>query len=232
MDKADKSPSYELKNRLSLALMSAERLSGLIQVSVFPLAKVALFPSTTKPLNIFEPRYIAMINDALEENGLIALAFQDPAASRAQNQGVLGHIRTVAGVGRVQLVEKRSDGTMLILLHAIGKVQLENALKTDLPYLRAEARWIEEDKALSDNYLFILTRLMRDLGRWLSIHIPSVDDRQNFLQQLHTQEEKINAICSLMVLDAEVQQALLEVNSLNERCSQLVLSIEGESPAQ
>lgn len=212
--------------------MSAEQQSGGVQVSVFPLARVTVFPSTTKPLNIFEPRYIAMIEDALASDGLIALAYQDPAAARVLDHGIIGHIRTVAGVGRVQLVERRPDGTMLILLHAIGKVQLESVLKTDLPYIKAQASWIEEDKSLSDTYLFVLARLMRDLGRWLTTHVPSHEDRQRFLQQLQTPEEKINAICSLMVMDSEIQQSLLEVNSLDERCSQLVLSIESESPSQ
>lgn len=215
--------------------MSAEsgsENSGRVQVSVFPLAKVTLFPSTTKPLNIFEPRYIAMIDDALKTDGLIALAYHDPATVRAQEHGVLGHVRMVAGVGRVQLVERRPDGTMLILLHAVGKVQLESMLETDLPYIRAEARWIEEDKTLSDNYLFVLSRMMRDLGRWLTAHIPSAEDRDRFLEHLETPEDKINAICSLMVLESEMQQTLLEVNSLDERCSQLVLAIESESPSQ
>ncbi len=215
--------------------MSAESgsdRSGRVQVSVFPLAKVTLFPSTTKPLNIFEPRYIAMIEDALKNDGLVALAYHDPATSKAQDHGVMGHVRTVAGVGRVQLVERRPDSTMVILLHAVGKVQLETALKTDLPYIRAEARWLEEDKSLSDAYLFVLSRLMRDLGRWLAAHIPSSEDREKFMEHLETPEDKINAICSLMVLDSETQQALLEVNSLDERCSQLVLAIECESPTQ
>lgn len=215
--------------------MSAEcgsESSGRLQVSVFPLAKVTLFPSTTKPLNIFEPRYVAMIEDALKNDGLVALAYHDPSTAKAQDLGIMGHVRMVAGVGRVQLVERRPDGTMLILLHAIGKVQLETAIKTDLPYIRAEARWLEEEKTLSDKYLFVLSRLMRDLGRWLTTHIPSAEDRDKFLEHLETPEDKINAICSLMVLDAEMQQALLETDSLDERCSQLVLAIESESPTQ
>lgn len=229
---ADKCPSPLVKIRLKYRAMSVGQEPGRVQVSVFPLARVTLFPSTTKPLNIFEPRYISMIEDALTGDGLIALAYQDPSAVRLQDHGIIGHVRTVAGAGRVQLVERRSDGTMLILLHAIGKVQLENALETDLPYIKAQASWIEEEKSLSDTYLFVLARLMRDLGRWLTTHVPSHEDRQKFLQQLQTPEEKINAICSLMVLDSEIQQSLLEVNSLDERCSQLVLSIESESPSQ
>lgn len=229
---ADKCPSPLVKIRLKYRAMSVGQEPGRVQVSVFPLARVTLFPSTTKPLNIFEPRYISMIEDALTADGLIALAYQDPSAVRLQDHGIIGHVRTVAGAGRVQLVERRSDGTMLILLHAIGKVQLENALETDLPYIKAQASWIEEEKSLSDTYLFVLARLMRDLGRWLTTHVPSHEDRQKFLQQLQTPEEKINAICSLMVLDSEIQQSLLEVNSLDERCSQLVLSIESESPSQ
>ncbi len=204
----------------------------LVEVSVFPLTRMTFFPATTKPLNIFETRYIQMVEAALQSNGLIALAYSEPSTAKAQGVGVLGHVRSIAGVGKVQLIERRSDGTLLILLVAVGKVRFERVLEDETPYLRAQARWIAEDGKLSDQYLFLYHRLVRDLSRWMLSHVPSAHDRETFLAQLTTPEQKINAICSLMVLEAEVQQSLLECDRLDERCMQLAMAVDGESPAQ
>ena len=211
--------------------------NDLVEVAVFPLTRMTFFPGTTKPLNIFEARYIEMVEDALSNDGLIALAYSEPSAAKAQGVGVLGHLRSIAGVGKVQLIERRPDGTMLIILIAAGKVRFERILhepqpNMDKPYLRAEARWVKEDLHLSDPYLFLFHRLQKDLGRWLISHVASGEDREKFLAQLETPEQKINAISSLMVLDSEIQQALLECDRLEDRCVQLAMAIEGESPAQ
>lgn len=211
--------------------------SELVEVAVFPLTRMTFFPGTTKPLNIFEARYIEMVEDALRMGGLIALAYSEPSAAKAHGVGVLGHLRSIAGVGKVQLIERRADGSMLILLIAAGKVRFERVLHEDqpdkeTPYLRAEARWVKEDLHLSDPYLFLFHRLQKDLGRWLLSHVASAEDREKFLAQLETPEQKINAISSLMVLDAEVQQTLLECDRLEDRCVQLAMAVEGESAAQ
>ena len=66
---------------------------GFVEVSVFPLTRVTLFPQTTKPLNIFEPRYIEMIEDALKHDRLIALVFAEPTSEKVQAVGVKGRIR-------------------------------------------------------------------------------------------------------------------------------------------
>lgn len=206
--------------------------SEFVEVSVFPLTRVTLFPHTTKPLNIFEPRYIKMIDDALKTDRLVALVFAEPTSQKVQAVGVKGRLRAIAGVGRVTLLERREDKTMLILLEATGKVRLENVIEDEEPYLKAKARWIHEDTTLSNENIFILHRLMKDLGRWMNTHVQDEDAREHFMSKLTTAEARINAICSLMVLDSDVQQTLLEADSINERCAQLAMAIESEGPSQ
>ncbi|MDX9731833.1 MAG: LON peptidase substrate-binding domain-containing protein [Bdellovibrionales bacterium] len=203
-----------------------------VEVSVFPLTRMTLFPTTTKPLNIFEPRYLQMVEDALASNGLIALAFAEPASPKAVEVGVAGRLRSIAGVGRVRLLERRDDGTLLILLEAIGKVLFETMIEDQGPYLRAQATWLQEEKTLASENIFILNRLTRDLEHWLQKHVTDEEAREQFLEKLETPEEKINAVCSLMVLDSDVQQELLELDSINERCALLAMSIESEGMAQ
>lgn len=203
-----------------------------LEVAVFPLTNVTLFPQMTKPLNIFEPRYIKMVEDSLQNNGLIALVFAEPTSQRVQEVGVKGRLRSIAGVGRPSLLEKRDDGTMLILLEAVGKIRLGNVIEGDEPYLKATASWVREERELSAENIFILHRLMKDLGRWMTVHVQDDDARRSFMAKLTSAEHRVNAICSLMVLDSEMQQTLLEIDSIDERCTQLAMSIESEGASQ
>ena len=135
-------------------------------------------------------------------------------------------------MGRVSLIERRDDNTRLILLEAVGKVRLENVIEDETPYLKANARWIVENRDLSNQNIFILHRLMKDLGRWMNSHVQDAEARAQFMEKLKTAEERVNAICSLMVLDSDLQQTLLEADSIDERCAQLAMAIESEGTSQ
>lgn len=184
---------------------------------LFPLQKVVFFPQTTKPLNIFEPRYVKMVNDAIESDRLVALACADPTRRLGREVGTLAHIRRIAGAGRVKLLERRADGTMMILLEGTGKVRLKTLVTTEEPYLIVDAVWVGEDVRLAEENLFLLNRMMKELAKWLARHVPDQIQRDAFLEQIKTPEEKINYLCSLMIADPELQQELLETDDLNER---------------
>lgn len=207
-----------------------------LEVFVFPLTRVTLFPRIAKPLSIFEPRYIKMVNDALAcEDGKrrIALAYAEPGlAAAAKITGVQAHVRSVAGVGIVHLIERRADGTMLIKLDPDGKVHLDQVIESDEPYIRAQASWIKEETTLLPQNIFVMHRLLKALGRWLALHVPDESARRGLMQNLNTAESRVNAICSLMVLDSELQQTLLELNSINDRIQALALAIESEGLSQ
>lgn len=203
------------------------------EVYVFPLTRVTLFPHTTKPLNIFEPRYVKMVNDAVRNNVRIALAYTEPSATAGSIGGQSnGHVHSIAGAGTVHILERRPDGTMLILLKCDGKVKLTEMLVSEEPYIKSKARWIEESNRVSQANIFILNRIVKAMGAWLSLHVPDADSREAFLRKMTTPEERVNAVCSMMVLDAQMQQSLLEMNSIDERLETLAMAIESEAPAQ
>lgn len=203
-----------------------------LEVAVFPLTRITLFPKTSKPLNIFEPRYLEMVRDAVDRGGLVALAFAEPLSPRATDAGALGQVRAIAGVGRVSIVSKRPDATMLVLLEGIGKVRLLRDVTAGQPYIVAQAAWQQEQTELAQQNLFILNRLMKALTKWLELHVADPSARTAFLQRLVSAEEKINAICSLMVLESDAQQALLEADSLDERIAHLAMALEVDGLVQ
>lgn len=175
-----------------------------LEIFVFPLPTVVLFPATSQPLRIFEPRYVEMVNDALRLDRPIALTSGSTAG-------------TVAGAGRVQLLEENADGTMMILLRSDSKVRLKQIDDVSKPYLIARAETIEERTDLEAGHVFYLHRLMREVSGWLERNIPQPKKRHEFISQMSSDEERVNTACSLLIQDHEWQQKLLEMNDLSER---------------
>jgi Lon protease-like protein len=175
-----------------------------LEISVFPLPKVTLFPSTSQPLNIFEPRYIQMIKESIALDRPIALT------STAS-------VGRVAGCGRAQLLQEREDGTMMILVRADLKVRLTSLDELSKPYLLAKAVTLVENVQLDPGNIFYLHRLMKEMSGWLERNVPQPKRRNEFIEKMGTDEERVNTACSLLIEDADWQQKLLEFDNLNER---------------
>ncbi|MGE0634115.1 MAG: LON peptidase substrate-binding domain-containing protein, partial [Pseudobdellovibrionaceae bacterium] len=96
---------------------------------MFPLPNIVFYPSTSKPLNIFETRYIQMVQDAIAEKKPLALAFYDDSETRGAQRVRLGEplpfVREIAGYGDPMILEKRTDDSMLVLVQSKGKVRLK-----------------------------------------------------------------------------------------------------------
>lgn len=175
-----------------------------LELFVFPLPKVTIFPATAQPLNIFEPRYLEMMNDAIAQDCPVALTSE-------------AKVGRIAGCGRVQLLERRDDGTMLVLVRANCKVRLTSLDHLSKPYLLARAMTVIESSELDAGNIFYLRRLMREVNGWLERNVPQPKRRDEFIEQMGTDEERVNTACSILIEDSDWQQKLLEINNLNER---------------
>ncbi len=175
-----------------------------IELFVFPLPKVTLFPSTAQPLNVFEPRYIEMISDAIKFGRPIALTSTVS-------------VGRVAGCGPVQMLQQREDGTMLILVRADCKVCLTSLDELSKPYLLAKAKKVLEHGELEAGNVFYMHRLMKEVTGWLERNVPQPKRRNEFIEQMGTDEERVNTACSLLIEDPDWQQKLLEISNLNDR---------------
>jgi uncharacterized protein len=186
-----------------------------VELFVFPLPRMVFFPGTTKPLNVFEPRYIRMVHDAVENERLIALAYSD---TRRMSEG---GVRPIAGAGRPVILEVRKDGTMLILVEGLGKVRLQAKGYRDSVDQLCGAQWVEETNALDRENVFLLNRVEKEFIRWLEANVGDRAQLSIFLSQLKSPYEKINYFCSLMIYDAETQHQLLSINNVNERLREI-----------
>src|SRR5687767_75296 len=118
-----------------------------MKVFLFPMVNVTLFPKTTKPLPIFEPRYIEMFRQSVATQTPVAIGFNDnPTVTSAPVVGEkLSYVREVAGYGTCQIVEERTNGTLLVFVHGLGKVRLGEVQPSDQPFIICEAEIIPED---------------------------------------------------------------------------------------
>ena len=110
-----------------------------IEVPIFPLPKLVLFPGTLLPLHIFEPRYRNMLNDALlGEQRLIAVVQLKPGWE--QQKAAPPPIYDVAGIGKIAAHTRNRDGTFDIVLDAVARVRLQELEPGGLLYRRARPR--------------------------------------------------------------------------------------------
>ncbi len=105
--------------------------SALQDVPVFPLPDAVLFPGAVMPLHVFEPRYRAMLRDALASNKLIVMAMLgDPSITDASGQPLFAG---VAGVGLITEHHRMSDGRSNLLLRGVARVRLTE-IPSQKPY--------------------------------------------------------------------------------------------------
>ncbi|HEX4353161.1 MAG TPA: LON peptidase substrate-binding domain-containing protein [Polyangiales bacterium] len=116
---------------------------GRLDVPVFPLPKLVMFPGTLLPLHIFELRYRNMLSDALlSDQRLIAVVQLKPGWE--QEGEVNPPIYDVAGIGKIAAHTHNPDGTYDIVLDAIARVRLQELEPGGLTYRRATATVLRE----------------------------------------------------------------------------------------
>ena len=99
-------------------------------IPVFPLSNFIIFPRTTVPLNIFEPRYIEMINDSMKLNKLIGMI--QPIS--LNNQSKKPKLHQVGCLGKITSFTETDDGRYLIELKGIIRFKVINEIQTEKKY--------------------------------------------------------------------------------------------------
>ncbi|WP_040715211.1 LON peptidase substrate-binding domain-containing protein [Caenibius tardaugens] len=185
--------------------MSATRLS------IFPLSGVILYPGLRLPLHIFEPRYRAMVSDALIRDRRIAMIQPQAAAEGAP-------LFSVGCVGRIGDVETMEDGRFNIVLEGEHRFRVLRELDVNTPFRQVEAELIDdpEEEALSSVERAGFEQAARDFA---DLQGYSVDwDSVSRLDDVSL----INGVSQIAPFDAAAKQALLEASDLSDRCELLV----------
>lgn len=190
-----------------------------MEVLLFPLLNVTLFPKTTKPLHIFEPRYLSLVKKSIETGTPIALGFVEDGQKLEELEpgDLIDFIRPIAGFGKAQIIEERSNGTLLIFLQGQGKVKLDRVSKKEDGYFIIQAQQIEENHQVESIEESHLGDLHKILTRWIRTHIPDPQQQELFLRNITGPEEVIGAFSTYLVRDYDMQQMVLELNDINDK---------------
>ena len=103
------------------------------KIPVFPLSNFIIFPNTTVPLNVFEPRYIEMINDSMKTNKFIGLI-----QPKKNNIHSILDIHKTGCMGKITNFKDTSDGRYLIELSGLARFKITKEIKNDKPYRECE----------------------------------------------------------------------------------------------
>lgn len=181
------------------------------RISIFPLSGAVLFPGLQLPLHLFEPRYRAMISDALARDRKIGMI-------QPQRTDEGAPLYLVGCLGKIADVEALDDGRFNVILEGEARFRILRELDVTTPFRQVEAELIEEDegRALSPVERALFEREARRFADaqgygvdWESV--ARLDD-----------VSLINGVSQIAPFDAAAKQALLEADDIAERCELLI----------
>ena len=184
-------------------------------IPVFPLSNFIIFPKTSVPLNIFEPRYIEMVNDAMKSNKLIGII--QPLNSD-NSQIIEPELHRVGCVGKIDTFKKTEDGRYLIELKGLIRFEKLKEINSNKKYRELEVNYKKYSHDLDkkqENLKFTdLELIFKDLR--------SLFEKKGFIinwKALEKQslDETINALAMASPFSLEEKQFLLEAENLNVR---------------
>lgn len=205
---------------------SIQSLPGIIPV--FPLAGALLLPRSQLPLNIFEPRYLKMIDDALRGERIIGMVQPDGEAAIAASQiaGETPPLYSVGCAGRITSFAETDDGRLVITLTGIARFRLRSELTTLTPYRQFEVSWDEFESDLNageGEEDVSRDRLLEILKQYLDTHGFQMDWRAI---RLSSNETLVNSLCAISPYGPREKQALVEAKTLEDRNQMLIALTE------
>ena len=191
-------------------------------IPVFPLPRALLLPRGRLPLHVFEPRYLAMIEDCMKTSHRLIGMVQPreiPGSSETR-------LHSIGCAGRLTAFSETEDGRYMVTLSGVSRFRVESEIDGFTPYMKCDVSWngferdlgsSERDSGLDRNYFLKL------LGRYFD-----AEDLKTDWDSLGEAEDEllINALSMLCPFESEDKQALLEAPTLKTRRETLVTLIE------
>ena len=184
------------------------------KLPIFPLSNFIIFPKTTVPLNIFEPRYIDMVDDSMKSNKLIGMI----QPQNSDNQCEVPKLHQVGCVGKITSFRETEDGRYLIELKGVARFKSIRELETVTKYRILQVNYddyIEDLQSRKEDLKFSdLELIFKDLK--------SLFEKKGFIinwKALEKQslDETINALAMASPFSLEEKQVLLEAQNIDIR---------------
>ena len=186
------------------------------EIPIFPLSNFIIFPKTSVPLNIFEPRYINMIDDAMKGNRMIGMI-----QPKSFNQKI-PDLYKIGCVGKITSFNETEDGRYLIVLAGLSRFKITEELKTQKLYRLCKVDFKdfsydleEKDEEIKFSDLELIFKNLKSLFNKQGYIIDWKELEKKSLNQT------INALAMASPFSLEEKQILLETNDLSDRKQKL-----------
>ena len=183
-------------------------------IPVFPISNFIIFPKATVPLNIFEPRYIQMINESMKSNKLIGM-IQPKTSSSDQTIPILHEIGCL---GKIMSFKETEDERYIIELKGLIRFKIVKEIKSLKEYREYEINFEDFNHDLDET----IEKIKFSDLELIFKNLKSLFEKRGFIinwKELEKQSlnETINALAMASPFTLEEKQALLEAQNLNTR---------------
>ena len=185
-------------------------------ISIFPLSNFIFFPQTTVPLNIFEPRYIQMVDDAMKANRIIGMV-----QPKITNQ-TIPILYNVGCAGKITSFNETEDGRYLIVLDGISRFKILEELNNDKLYRECKVNFDKFSNDMNNQKEEIkfsdLELIFKNLKSLFNKQGYTINWKELEKQSL---DQTINTLSMASPFSLEEKQVLLETANLKERKKKL-----------
>lgn len=192
------------------------------RISLFPLAGALLFPGAHLPLHIFEPRYRALVSDALARDRMIGMI-------QPVEDGVRPRLYEVGCLGRIAECEALEDGRFNIILAGLARFRIVKELDVATPFRQAEAIVEPEKHGEGEALSAVMRAALEQEARRFAEHLGYVVD-WTAVTRLDDMTF-VNSVAQVAPFDVAAKQALLEAVTLGERaeCAMQLMQFFGHT---
>ena len=194
-------------------IKSMKRIKNLPKkISVFPLSNFIIFPNTSVPLNIFEPRYIEMVNDSMKTNRIIGMV-------QPKNQKKnIPELYSVGCAGKITSFNETDDGGYLIVVNGICRFKILKEINNNKTYRECEISFDEynEDTNEKNNEIKFtdLELIFKNLKSFFKKKGYIINWKELEKQSL---DQTINTLAMASPFSLQEKQVLLETININNR---------------
>ena len=187
------------------------------KISVFPLSNFIFFPNTNIPLNIFEKRYLDMVNDSMKSSRLIGMIQPKKKLKNSYNQ-----LYDVGCLGKITSFSETEDGRYLIILNGLSRFKVIKEINNEKAYRECEVSFndFQDDTKINDEQIKFsdLEFIFKDLKNLFEKRGYSINWDELKKQSL---EQTINTLAMASPFSLEEKQILLETKNLSTRKEKL-----------
>ena len=182
-------------------------------IPIFPLSNFIMFPGTTVPLNIFEPRYLQMVNDSMKKHRIIGM-IQPKKTGKLEKPDLYN----IGCIGKITSFNETEDGRILIILNGICRFKIESEIQTDKLYRECDVQYnnFSDDVSNSIGNLNFsdLNKIMENMQKFFK--------KQGYIVNLKELNKKdltqtLNDLSMASPFSLEEKQILLESKDINIR---------------